>query len=440
MDDRILFVADQRTLPRGWQGALATFTEVTPERLAQHADVVLSPGEAEAEEVCRTIFGWKRDGLLDRTRLFLGTYKGRHLWSPDHDALVERWVVHARSEREVLDSERLYFIPLCISPPEIAGPPGDDGYAFMGGRKWREPEVGLAAMSRSGRPGLVITDVAPEGDFPGVRIQRERVPRTAYFAAIARARLVLVPLKRLPMSHGHVDVVTCIGLGKPVLVTAGCSCDDYVEHGVNGLLVPDNSVEAWTAAIAEAWDRAEEFAAAARAMAPAFAAERYLGYVQDMVADPDRHRVLPDPERVRRQAPRAEWQHLRQEHYLREDRQQQRAALDAARALLGQRRHAEAIAALAPCLAGAYRPSALRLLKTAQLRLDPAGAEPSLRALIAEQGPSAELAADLATSLLAQGRMAEALAEAERAVALDPTHAAALRGLAEIRRRHDQAA
>lgn len=280
MDDEVLLVADHHSWVRSWRGPAITFAEATAERVAAAGVVVLAPdGSDDYQERCRTFFAWKRDGRLGATRLVMGTYVGRHLWSPDVDSLVERWVVHARSEAEVLRSDRLAFVPLCVMPPRRPYPAGDDGYLFMGGRKWREPRVGLDAMVRSGRPGRVITDRAPEGDFPGVSVLRTRIPKDEYKSVLARARLFLVPLKQTAVSHGHVDVVTAITLGKPVLVTRGCSCDDYVEHGVTGLLVEDNSVDAWVDAIEAAWPLADAMAEAALAKAPSHHPPKYADYL-----------------------------------------------------------------------------------------------------------------------------------------------------------------
>ncbi len=280
MDDGVLLVADHHSWVRSWRGPAIPFAEVTAERLSTTQLVVLAPGGDDYAERCQRIFDWKRDGLLAEARLIVGTYVGRHIWTPDNDALVERWVVHARSEAAALKSDRLEFVPLCLMPPRKPFPIGDDGYLFMGGRKWREPRVGLEAMVRSGRPGRVITDMAPEGDFPGISVHRERIPKDDYKAVLARARLFLVPLKMTPVSHGHVDVITAITLGKPVLVTQGCSCDDYVDHGVTGWLVRDNSVQEWVEAIEAAWPLADDMAAAALDRAPGYHPPRYAEYLR----------------------------------------------------------------------------------------------------------------------------------------------------------------
>ena len=152
MTDTILMVADGRPDLAGLPHELCRFEDATPERLAQHGRVLLMPMGGRSPEISETILDWKRDGLLPETRLFFGTYGGRHLWSPSLDALVEGWLVHTRSERLVLDSDRLMFIPLCRNAPPDPVLAGDDGYVFMGGRKWREIDIGLAAMVRSGLP------------------------------------------------------------------------------------------------------------------------------------------------------------------------------------------------------------------------------------------------------------------------------------------------
>jgi glycosyltransferase involved in cell wall biosynthesis len=278
----ILVLADEQTWLRYWPGVVQPFEDATIELLSKFRTVILAPSDVKYTRNCLDIIDWKRQLKLEQTRLILGTYKGRHLWARENDHLVDYWVVHARSEQLVLDSDRLVFIPLCVVPPLVNPKPGDDGYIFMGGRKWRELDAGVMAMTRSGKPGRVISDFAPEGDFPGVQILRERVPKPEYSAVLARSRLFLVPLRRTPISHGHVDVVTAILVGKPVLVTAGASCDDYVKHGVNGLLVRDNSVEAWVDAIQEGWERADEFAAAAREMAPRYHAQKYAEYLHEL--------------------------------------------------------------------------------------------------------------------------------------------------------------
>jgi hypothetical protein len=414
--EEVLIVAGPHSWVSLWDGPVKSFDEISPELFDRYRTVVLAPS---GEDSCQQIFDWKRAGLLNDTRLILGTYHGRHLWSPENDALVDRWVVHGRSERQVLSSEKLVFVPLCVMPPRQPYPPGDDGYLFMGGRKWRELDVGLAAISKSGYPGKVITDRAPPGDFPGVDIRREKVPKKEYSDVLSRARLFLVPLKQTPISHGHVDVVTAILIGKPVLVTAGCSCDDYIQHGVNGLLVRDNSVEAWTDAIHEAYEKADDFAAAARELAPRYRTPKYAEYIWDVIRHPDRNLIGSEFASGGEKPGAARKPIFGDRHTKAAHQQSLREASD----LMREKRYPEAMAKLEPCVNGELRLSALRLKMRILVRTDCASSEETTRTLIEEGGDNAEARSNLAAALWAQDRNRDALTEARLAVKMDPTNA-----------------
>lgn len=407
----------------GWDGPVVRFSDVSREDLARRRMALLVVGN-DSVAACNEILQWKREELLGELKLIFATYKGRHFWSPENEQIVHRWVVHARSEREVLGSSKLVFVPLCRGQPDSLPEPGDDGYLFMGGRKWREFDLGVRAISRSGIPGLVVSDFAPEGRFPGVEIMRERVSYERYLALIARARVVLAPLKWLPISHGHTDAVVAILSGKPLIVTAGASCDDYVEHGVNGLLVRHNSVEAWVDAIHEACEKADAFAAAAREMASRYRQSQYAGYIRAIVNDPDCSLVREDPERRNRQAPRSEWGHLQQEFAIRDTKQAHRSGIDATRVLLREKRFAEALERIEPFLNGPLRASALQTALAAASHVNPKRAEVLAREILnaATDDPTAR--AGLAQSLRKQGRLEEARVEALAAFALDPKRVA----------------
>lgn len=264
-----------------WRDPFLPFEQATLERLCREPLIALAPGDARYLEHCRSIIDMKRDGMLPNTKIALVTYKGRNIWSPDYEEHVAAWVVHARSEFEVLKSENAVFVPLCLSRPRF-GP--DEGFAFLGGRKFRCFEPAVRALSALGLPGVLVSDRAPEEDYPSIRMTRERIPKKDYLDLMQRARIVLVPLQQRPESHGHMDVVTAIRFGKPLVVTKNASCDDYVVDGVTGTYAEDNSVEAWTLAIEAAWKRADELADGARARAPSYAAEQYVVHLRDLLS------------------------------------------------------------------------------------------------------------------------------------------------------------
>jgi hypothetical protein len=430
--DNVLVVGERQQWQAHWHGDVLPFEDLTLERLQARECVVLCPGHVRYLEACKLVLDWKRQGLLDGVELILGTYKGRHIWTPENDPLVSQWVVHSTSEREVLDSGRLAFVPLCGDKAVDLATTGAGGYLFMGGRKWREPILGIEAMVRSRLPGLVITDFCPEYVPAQIDVIRERVPPERYFHAMARARVVLLPLKGTPVSHGQTDAVNAVLLGRPLVVTAGASCDDYVRNGVTGILVADNSIEAWTTAVLEAYARADEMAAATREFARAFNVSRYAGYLRQIVDHPGSRRV---DERYRRPAghpDRGEWHRAQQALADRQAKLAQGVAIRAANNALRERRLEAAIAAARKCLEGDHRLAALRVLIRALGELQPGEALQWAHMRIAEFGERGEFLSDLADILWALERRIEALEAARSALILNENDVAGYRRLAAM--------
>lgn len=277
-----MLIADVENTPalKFWQDHILSFEDVTLERLRCEPLIALGPGNAKYLDDCRRILQHKRDGQLPDTKIAMVTYKGRHLWSPETDRLVEAWVVHASSEAEVLKSDRLCFVPLCLNKPKF-GP--DEGYAFLGGRKFREFDVAAKALSELGIPAVLISDYAPQEDYPGVEMVRTAIPKRDYVDRMSRARLVLVPLQKRPESHGHVDVVTAIRLGKPIVATKNASCDEYIIDRKTGVLVDSNSLEDWKDAIRFAWQSANELSQGTKDLSGKFSGDQYVVYLREML-------------------------------------------------------------------------------------------------------------------------------------------------------------
>ncbi len=283
LQEPCLLIADigQHSLLAHWCDPFLSFEEATLERISAEPLIALAPGDAKYLEHCRSIIEMKREGRLPNTKIALVTYKGRNIWSPDYDDHVAAWVVHARSEFEVLKSSNTVFVPLCLSRPR-SGP--DEGFAFLGGRKYRCFDPAVKALAELGLPGVLVSDRAPQEDYPPTRMIRHRIPKKDYIDLMHRARIVLVPLQQRPESHGHMDVVTAIRFGKPLVVTRHASCEDYVFEGVNGTFAADNSVESWKTAIGDAWERADELAEGARNLAPTHSAEQYVVHIRKLLS------------------------------------------------------------------------------------------------------------------------------------------------------------
>jgi MoaA/NifB/PqqE/SkfB family radical SAM enzyme/SAM-dependent methyltransferase len=122
---------------------------------------------------------------------------------------------------------------------------------FAGGRSLRDYATLAAAVPALGAPLHVVG--APEhaalfDGAAGVTFEAD-LNVTAFHRAMARARVVVVPLEQTEMSAGHLTIAAAHRMGKPVVATRVPGVVGYVEHGHNGLLVPPGEPAALAQAI-----------------------------------------------------------------------------------------------------------------------------------------------------------------------------------------------
>jgi len=251
--------------------------EVTPEAVSRYQVAVLCPEKFSPKPI--EIIGWKRAGLLPDTRLCFGSFKGLFYWSREREQYVDQWMVHCRSEIERCQSTHMTFIPL--SYPNVRGK-GEGQYIFCGGRAQRDYMLAAQSVVNTGMKALFVCDVLPQIDFPNIECRYERVPGPEYCRMIANAWCVLVPSTPGLQSHGHSDVVRALVAGRPVIVTKGASCDDYITDGVNGYLVAYD-VDEWTRAILRAWEQRKALTEGAIASIPHYEVRRFNEAIHRMV-------------------------------------------------------------------------------------------------------------------------------------------------------------
>lgn len=234
-----------------WDGRQIPMADAKPTILEQH-DVILICPETTGP-IPHEVVGWKRRGLLPDTELIFGTYKGREYWSSDTEPYVAAWVVHARCDAM---SPKHHFIPLALR--EYSPAVQDGGYVFVGGRKKRQHQIALKAVLGHW-PATFVSDKLPDIAIPSqpsgldVQWKRVRVVLGEYKRLMEAAAVVLVPLEPGNYPHGHSDVVRGFLAHKPVVVTAGASCDDYIREGLNGYLAHPTA-EGYRAALARAFE------------------------------------------------------------------------------------------------------------------------------------------------------------------------------------------
>ncbi|WP_026356700.1 glycosyltransferase family 4 protein [Mycobacterium sp. 141] len=155
-------------------------------------------------------------------------------------------------------SSRLHFVPMGIDADFYCRQPmpsQSNVVVSAGEDRYRDHDLLVSAvkMVRDVRPDvwLELATLLPVGvpDDLGV------VHRARLFGKIRdlyrKAAVVAIALKPTLSGSGLTVALEAMASGRPVVMTKNPGVGDYVEHGVTGLLVPPNDVDAFAAAVAE---------------------------------------------------------------------------------------------------------------------------------------------------------------------------------------------
>jgi glycosyltransferase involved in cell wall biosynthesis len=174
------------------------------------------------------------------------------------DRSVERYCVWASREIEAyskafgLPQNKFVFIPYHTTLDEHDLALSDKGYLFSGGNFARDYPTLIRAVT-----GLPVTlHIACTNPllFEGLTIPSNVVirgyPHGEYLQMMAGCRANIVALAPgLLHSGGQQTFLNSMWMGKPTIVTDPDGASDYIDHGVDGLLVPPGDVEALREAI-----------------------------------------------------------------------------------------------------------------------------------------------------------------------------------------------
>ncbi len=130
----------------------------------------------------------------------------------------------------------LYYHTNIIQPRRIAG---HEGYVFAAGNAGRDYATLLKALEGTGIPLIIVTSPKRMKGLPppaGVKIFYD-IAYLDYLDLLAKAQVVVVPLKSRLRSVGMVVMLEGMALGKPVVVTRASSNQEYIRQGENGFLV-----------------------------------------------------------------------------------------------------------------------------------------------------------------------------------------------------------
>ncbi len=124
-------------------------------------------------------------------------------------------------------------------------------YVFTGGQTDRDYGTFLTAMTGVDFPALLN---APRGALAraapiSVRVQ-DLMPRDQYFAAVAEAAIVVVPLRPVQHAAGLSLLLAALAAGRPIVCSATPVACEYVSDGETALLVPPGDASALRHAVA----------------------------------------------------------------------------------------------------------------------------------------------------------------------------------------------
>jgi glycosyltransferase involved in cell wall biosynthesis len=201
---------------------------------------------------------------------------------------ASRIVVYSRHQIELyarvfdVPAEKFVSVPYHTTLYDAEYPVSEEDYVFAGGDFTRD-YVTLIEAARS-LPYQVIIAARFRDYFRGLDIPENVKVLTAshdqFLRLMAGAKVVVVPLKGgLLHSGGHQTYLNAMAMGKPVVVADDCGADEYITHGVTGILLrPGDSAELRESirTLFENRDLARWLARNAKAAAANYSPERFM--------------------------------------------------------------------------------------------------------------------------------------------------------------------
>jgi glycosyltransferase involved in cell wall biosynthesis len=202
---------------------------------------------------------------------------------------VHRFVVWASHEIDDyaeafgLPRDKIEYVPFHTTMHNYTYEVRDDGYVFAGGNYDRDYRTLIEAVRPLDVPVWIATTRAKEL-LPGVEVpphvKVEGTTESGFRQALAAARLVVVPMENgLLHSGGQQTCLNAMLLGKPTVAVGRKWATDFIDDGVNGLIVDYEDVEGLRRAVAWVLERPAEAARMAergRAHAAQFTTERTM--------------------------------------------------------------------------------------------------------------------------------------------------------------------
>lgn len=176
---------------------------------------------------------------------------------------VDQFVVHSRGEIDTLHRwfgiprEKITFVPLQRAPIAVTASEetGDPFIVAMGSAN-RDYATLIEAMR--GLPQRLVLIASPRSlaglDIPAnVEVVNGLTSQECRVLA-QRARINIVPLADVATASGQVTIVEALRMGRPLIATRGVGSVDYIDDGLNALLVDAGDIASLRQAITRLWD------------------------------------------------------------------------------------------------------------------------------------------------------------------------------------------
>ncbi len=211
---------------------------------------------------------------------------------------AERFARELRTRRDLFQFV-IYHDNLRTPRPEVK----DGGYLFSGGFEGRDYPTLLRAIMDAPYPAVICSPwkISEGGELPP-HISVSKVTPERFDELMAAAKVVVLSLfSECIHTSGHTVIANALSLGKPLVVAAPQEFRHYIDHGVNGILVPPGDSQALRQAIDHIFRDPEytaRLAANAKNMSARFSREIFFQTVYDTVEAAVRERQSQYPSRA----------------------------------------------------------------------------------------------------------------------------------------------
>lgn len=179
---------------------------------------------------------------------------------------VDLFVVHSRAEIDIysnwlkLPRERFVFVPLSAKLPaeDTWAEEPDEPYIVAMGTANRDYALLAEAAGQLGYKTIIVAGTHATADIkpPACVSFRSGLTLAQCHQLALHSRINVIPIADVDAPSGQVTVIESMMRGVPLVATACAGTEDYIAHGVDGILVAPGDVQAMVSALQMVWEDA----------------------------------------------------------------------------------------------------------------------------------------------------------------------------------------